>query len=151
VESDAFAHAVEPLVPTLLRLAARVAPTASAEDVVQDALVRAWRHRKSFDPAKGAFRNWLLRIVANEAARSRHHRLQIREISPSGAPSPDEHIDIENALKRLPPRQRLAVDCYYFVGMTIAETADAMDCSEGTVKSTLSDARHRLKIELKGQ
>ena len=54
-------------------------------------------------------------------------------------------IDVEFAVATLPPRQRLAIDCYYFVGLSVIETAAVMGCSEGTVKSTLSDARHRLR------
>jgi RNA polymerase sigma factor (sigma-70 family) len=54
-------------------------------------------------------------------------------------------MDLERAIKRLPRRQRLAVDCYYFAGLSVQETAAAMRCSEGTVKSTLSDARSALR------
>ena len=43
---------------------------------------------------------------------------------------------------------RLAVDCVYFVDLTIADTATVMGVSEGTVKSTLSDARERLRVML---
>ena len=59
--------------------------------------------------------------------------------------SAEERLDVEYAVARLAPRQRLAVDCFYFVGLSVAETAAVMQCSEGTVKSTLSDARHRLR------
>lgn len=51
---------------------------------------------------------------------------------------------------RLTPRQRLAVDCFYFVGLSVTETAAVMRCSEGTVKSTLSDARNRIRTILEG-
>ena len=57
-------------------------------------------------------------------------------------------MDIEFAVSKLPTRQRLAVDCFYFVGLSVSETAAVMRCSEGTVKSTLSDARSRLKTML---
>ncbi|TMK55831.1 MAG: RNA polymerase sigma factor, partial [Actinobacteria bacterium] len=45
----------------------------------------------------------------------------------------------------LPPRQRLAVELHYFVDLDVAETAAVMKCAEGTVKSTLADARERLR------
>jgi RNA polymerase sigma-70 factor (ECF subfamily) len=59
--------------------------------------------------------------------------------------STDDRLDVEFAVARLPPRQRLAVDCFYFAGLSVADTAAVMGCSEGTVKSTLSDARERLR------
>jgi RNA polymerase sigma-70 factor (ECF subfamily) len=62
--------------------------------------------------------------------------------------SHDDRIDIRHAVGLLPPRQRLAVDCVYYVGLSVAETASVMRCSEGTVKSTLSDARKRLRLRL---
>ena len=62
---------------------------------------------------------------------------------------PDESgIDLERAIASLPPRMKLAVDCVYFVDLTIADTAAVMGVSEGTVKSTLSDARARLRLTL---
>lgn len=52
--------------------------------------------------------------------------------------------DLDRAVRALSGRQRLAVELYYFVGLPIKECAEAMNCSQGTVKSTLSDARSRL-------
>jgi RNA polymerase sigma-70 factor (ECF subfamily) len=37
------------------------------------------------------------------------------------------------------------VDCVYYAGLTVAETAAVMGCADGTVKSTLADARNRLR------
>jgi RNA polymerase sigma-70 factor (ECF subfamily) len=54
-------------------------------------------------------------------------------------------IDVRAAVARLTRRERLAVDCFYFADLSIAETAAVMGCSEGTVKSTLSSARERLR------
>ncbi len=48
----------------------------------------------------------------------------------------------------LPPRMRLAVECCYFAELSIAETAEVMGVASGTVKSTLSDARARLRALL---
>ena len=60
----------------------------------------------------------------------------------------DARLDLERAVERLPSRMRLAVDCVYFVDLTITDTAAVMGVSEGTVKSTLSDARSRLRAML---
>ncbi len=64
---------------------------------------------------------------------------------PGRVRSADDRLDVEYAVSRLSPRQRLAIDCFYFVGLSVADTAAVMGCSEGTVKSTLSDARERLR------
>lgn len=56
-----------------------------------------------------------------------------------------QRLDIESALQRLSRRQRLAIECRYFVDLNISDIAAVMNCSEGTVKSTLADARARLR------
>ena len=54
-------------------------------------------------------------------------------------------LDLQAALRELAPRQRLAVELHYYLGFPVTEVATLMDCAEGTVKSTLSDARARLR------
>ncbi|MBI3751603.1 MAG: sigma-70 family RNA polymerase sigma factor [Chloroflexi bacterium] len=148
---DEFGAWVEPHLPALARLAARLAPDGERDDVVQAALERAWRKRSSFDPARGTPLTWLLAITADQARRARR-RDRPRAIFASSPParSIDDRLDLEAAVARLPERQHLAVDCFYFVGLSVAETAAVMGCAEGTVKSTLSDARARLGRFLEG-
>jgi RNA polymerase sigma-70 factor (ECF subfamily) len=55
-----------------------------------------------------------------------------------------EGLDLRDAVRALPRRQREAVLLHYYVGLPIAEVAALMRCAEGTVKSTLSDARANL-------
>lgn len=55
---------------------------------------------------------------------------------------------LQRAVGRLSERQRLAVDLVYYVDLPLAEAAQVMGCSEGTVKSTLYDARQRLRTLL---
>jgi RNA polymerase sigma-70 factor (ECF subfamily) len=69
--------------------------------------------------------------------------MQIAEDATDGT-----RLDLERALLMLAPRMRLAIDCFYFVGLSVAETAVVMGVAEGTVKSTLSDARARLRQAL---
>jgi len=144
---SAFADWVRPEVERMARLAARLAPEAERDDIVQEALVRAWTKRRQFDPARGTPGTWLLAITADRARRARQRRrpsIVFGEL-PGRVRSADDRVDVEFAIGRLPPRQRLAVDCFYFAGLSVAETAAVMGCSEGTVKSTLSDARLRLR------
>jgi RNA polymerase sigma-70 factor (ECF subfamily) len=149
----AFAGWVGEHVARMGLLAGRLAPAADRDDVVQEALLRAWRSRRSFDPAKGSPGTWLLTIVANVARQERGRRG--RTAMPAEVPDsasvpaglgPEVAIDLARAVDTLAARQRLAVDCFYFVGLTVVETAAVMGCSDGTVKSTLADARARLRV-----
>jgi RNA polymerase sigma factor (sigma-70 family) len=141
-----FADWIGPEVERMARLAARLAPTADRDDIVQEALVRAWHKRRQFDPARGTPAAWLLAITADRARRARRRRPIPAFAEMSGrVRSADDRLDVEFAVAKLAPRQRLAVDCFYFVGLSVAETAAVMRCSEGTVKSTLADARRILR------
>jgi RNA polymerase sigma factor (sigma-70 family) len=155
VPDDEFAAWVHPHLESMGRLAARLCGTAERDDVVQESLTRAWRKRDLFDPTRGSPRTWLLAIVADQARKSRRRarpavasngadRVADRVVGPVDA----DRVDLERALARLPARMRLAVDCMYFVGLTVAETAVVMDVSEGTVKSTLAKARAHLHARL---
>ena len=145
-----FAAWVSPHMPAMARLASRLAAGADRDDVVQEALARAWVKRRQFDPDQGAPSAWLLAITADQARKAVRRSRPVAEFVEPAAPAPDrdKSIDVERAVARLPRRQRMAVDCFYFADLSIAETAAVMGCSEGTVKSTLSDARARLRSEL---
>lgn len=150
-----FAAWVGPSLSPMARLARRLAPHTDPEDVVQDALARAWTKRGQFDPDRGTPTTWLLAIVADQARASRRSRLRrLRVVDDHAevpdAPAPDARVDVdlERAITQLAERQQLAVHLHYFVGMTVDETAAVMNCSAGTVKSTLFDARSRLRALL---
>ena len=97
---------------------------------------------------------WLLAITADQARKAvRRMRPNLALIAapdaaPVSRPDLDARMDVDHAIMSLSDRQRLAVDCYYFADLSIADTAAVMGCSEGTVKSTLSDARSRLRTLL---
>jgi RNA polymerase sigma-70 factor (ECF subfamily) len=148
--ADGFADWVRPHLAPIRRLAARLAPDADADDVVQESLVRAWRKRAQYDARRGTPAAWLLAITADQARQARRRRRPLPLLADLSARvrSADDAVDVEFAVASLSPRQRLAVDCFYFVGLSVIETAAVMRCSEGTVKSTLSDARDRLRPRL---
>ena len=136
---------------------------ADAEEATQDAFVKAYRALDRF--REGApLRPWLLTIVANEArnrarAAGRRERLALRvaeERRPGGAvPSPEAALlDFEQrdellaAIERLPEPAREAIACRYLLDLSEEETAAALDCPRGTVKSRVSRALDRLRLEL---
>ena len=145
--ADDFAAWVRPHLLGMHRLVARLAPDVDADDAVQEALLRAWRKRGQYDARRGTPAAWLLAIAADQARQARRRQKPSTRIADVSARvrSADDALDIEFAVASLPVRQKLAVDCFYFAGLSVIETAAVMRCSEGTVKSTLSDARRRLR------
>jgi RNA polymerase sigma-70 factor (ECF subfamily) len=134
----------------MARLAARLAPRADRDDVVQDALARAWLKHHQYDDSRGSPSAWLLAITADQARKAAGRgRLQFFAVRDGEQTVPaEDRLDLHRALGRLSRRQRLAVDCFYFAGLSLADTAVVMGCAEGTVKSTLADARGKLRTVL---
>jgi RNA polymerase sigma-70 factor (ECF subfamily) len=133
---------------------------ADAEEAAQEAFFKAHRALSGFR-AGAPFRPWILRIVANEArnrrrSETRRAALALRLMERGGgggaAPSPEaeaeaaeERRSLLRALNRLREEDRQVIAYRYFLELSVEETADALDCAEGTVKSRLSRALDRLK------
>jgi RNA polymerase sigma factor (sigma-70 family) len=136
---------------------------AEAEEAAQDAFLKAHAALGRFREGS-PFRPWLLTIVANEArnrarAAGRRERLALRvaeERRPGGAvPSPEAALLVSEqrqellaALGRLSETDREAIACRYFLELSEAETAAALGCARGTVKSRLSRALERLRVQM---
>jgi RNA polymerase sigma factor (sigma-70 family) len=135
------------------RVAARLVPAVDCRDVLQESLVVAWRRRETFDPERASLRTWLIQLTVDQSRKSWRRSRLARDRNASGQAVPFEsadlsaarRIDLERAIAGLSDRQRLAVQLHYFVGLPVTEVAVAMKCAEGTVKSTLADARKRLE------
>lgn len=118
---------------------------AAAEDVVQEALVRAWRHPDSLVNGKGSVRGWLLTVVRNivkDQIRARNARpTEVGEGPVEVAVSGDhaEHVVnsmvVVDALSRLSTEHREVLEQIYLLGSTVAEAAKALGIPPGTVKS----------------
>ncbi|MCU1455189.1 MAG: sigma-70 family polymerase sigma factor [Acidimicrobiales bacterium] len=84
--------------------------------------------------------------------RERRRRLELRllgRIARADVAAPPEwSVEVFEALRALPPRQRTAVALRFVAGLPSTEVAVAMGVTEGTVASTLSDARARLALAL---
>jgi RNA polymerase sigma-70 factor (ECF subfamily) len=151
-----FACWVQPHLTVMARYAARQVAPADRDDVVQEALIRAWQRWSTYDESRGTPAAWLLGIVADRARRhrsrlsTRQHAGAVVELVEQGASSVGRDVDLERAVDGLSRRQRQAVDLHYFVGLDVATVADVMGCAPGTVKATLHQARARLR-ELLGE
>jgi RNA polymerase sigma factor (sigma-70 family) len=142
---------VSPHLMAMAHLAARLANEPDRDDIVQDALTRAWEKSHTFDPSRGSVRVWLLAIVADRARRARRGRRESVALAEHESPIAvfgGADIDLERAVASLPERMRLAVECVYFVDLSIRDTAELMRVTEGTIKSTLHDARALLRSRL---
>jgi RNA polymerase sigma-70 factor (ECF subfamily) len=153
--ASAFAEWARPSLLAMTHLARRLAPPSEVDDVVQDALTRAWQKWSTYDPTRGTPTVWLLAIVADRSRSARVAKVRSLRVVDDFADVPERpvldtlsDIDLDRAIDGLSDRQQLAVHLHYFVGLNVDDCAAVMGCSPGTVKSTLFDARNRLREKL---
>ena len=142
----------------LLRIAVLICrDRTDAEDAVQVALERAWRHGHDLrDPER--MPAWLHRIVVREAIRLEHRRRGLvarwlaspREIAVGLSANGDRDLDLQVALRDLPVEQRAALVLHYHAGFSVAETAELSGVPLETTRSRLRLARDRLRAVLGG-
>lgn len=130
-----------------------------AEDVVQETLLRAWRHLLS-NEGDPPLRSWLFTVARNiviDGSRSARFRC---EISSPELPELPDHLGAEEvnaaldrmllaeALARLPEAHRAVLSRSFYLGWTTRQIADDLGIAEGTVKSRLHYALRRLRLIL---
>ena len=163
----AFARLVDMHQMIARRVATTMIDPADADDVVQDAFVKAYTRLDQFRDGH-RFQAWLLAIVANEA-RNRHRAagrraaVTLRVASEEGRSDDDgvvasdperaheagaQRQRLADAVAALPERDREVVALRYFAELSEAEAAAALDVPVGTVKSRLSRALVRLRTTL---
>jgi len=134
---------------TLLRLGA---PPRDAEDLAQEVFVIAHRRVSEFDPTRLATA-WLFGITKNvlrdyrKLARNRYEVLDDAADRP--AASRDDDVDLlRRAIAALPEELSDVVILCDLSGLTVLETARALDVPEGTLKDRLRRARRDLRAEI---
>src|SRR5690349_15659602 len=137
-----------------------------AEDVMQDAYVRAYEHLNQF-AGKAAFSTWLTRIAIHEALARKRRRGRLEEldampmngesmsIMKSSDPSPEAGTAasqarelLENAIEQLPENYRTVVVMREVEEMSVADTAITLGVTEAVVKTRLHRAHAMLRKEL---
>lgn len=130
-------------------LAVRLCGRTGAEDVAQDAWIRAMRRLHAFD-RRSAFRTWLCGIVVNCCReRWRTQPPEAEPVEPAATSDFTRALDVREALERLAPGYRAVLVLHDLYGYTHAETARLLDVDEGTSKSQLSRGRRALRALLK--
>ncbi|MEU3985581.1 sigma-70 family RNA polymerase sigma factor [Streptomyces sp. NPDC026672] len=124
----------------------------AAEDVVQETLIRAWKHPEVIANPQGSLRGWLLTVARNLV--TDHYRAKAArptEVTETEATAPVHHDHAEDvvdslvmmdALDRLTPEHRAVLVEIYYRGRTASEAAGRLGIPEGTVKSR---SHHALK------
>lgn len=94
---------------------------------------QAWAFAVAFNLARSALRR-------RHAERRSLSRMDSQEVAYSTGLDRADVLAVRQAIRRLPRRQRAALVLRYYADLSIAEIAEALDCSQGTVKSQLHDA-----------
>jgi RNA polymerase sigma-70 factor (ECF subfamily) len=144
---DRFTHSLS---RDCVRLARRYSANAhEADDIAQEALLRAWRHRNSLRD-RDQFPAWLARIVHNEAMRVRGRPVpepvaDVRESADvPGESTVIERLDVRAALSLLTTEEQQMVCLRYLGDLTQPAIARTLGVPEGTVKTRLHRARAKL-------
>jgi len=148
-DEDAFAAnlqlAVDPAFRVLRGLG--LSPD-DAADVLQEASIRAWRHRAQ---CRGDFRMWFVAIASREARRPRHRWLTVPVFWSvrSGQPAEEQAADgLAWLLRRLPDGNDWRYRCGYGADLSTAGVAQVMRISEPAAKQLLARARESLRQAL---
>lgn len=138
-----------------------------AEELLQEVFLRAWQQGAAFRETRGAFVTWLLSITHNMAIDEVRKRRRRPQKADSAEPElllaglPDTRQDVEDevwlsslratiiqAMERLPPAQREAIDMAYFQGLTQREISERLGEPLGTIKTRMRLGIQKLREQL---
>lgn len=136
----------------------------AAEELVQEAFLRAWRQAGSYQPSLGRLSNWLLGITRNLAVDELRRRgarpqrssgdpeVQLALVADKSTGNPEEEAvrgarraEIQKALDTLPPPQRKVIELAYYSGLTQTQIAEQLQDPLGTVKTRMRLATQKLR------
>lgn len=146
--------------PRMLALAYRMLGDAGeAEDVAQEAMMRAWKQAPRWRPGQARFDTWLHRVGLNLCYDRLRRRREVPTETPPDRPDPGPAPDrgllaaelgvrVDRALQALPHRQREAIVLCHYQELTNIEAAGLMAVSVEALESLLSRGRRALRLSL---
>lgn len=157
---DAFRAELTPVIPHMRAFARSLCGNAvEADDLVQEALAKAWKSRASYQPDT-SLKSWTFTIIRNQFYSDKRRswrqtaldpemaeRTLVAVTNPTGALELDE---VRRAMAMLPDDQREALILVGVAGLAYEEVSAICGCAEGTIKSRVSRARQRLADILAG-
>ncbi len=156
-DRDAFSALYDRYAGTLMALAVRIVrDRGDAEEVLQDALMQAWRQASRFDGARGSVGAWLVTMTRSRALdrlrrRGPVHLTEVTEntlVTQHSEDTPAIGFAVRKVLDTLPPEQRRALEYAYFDGMSQSEIAEHTGEPLGTVKTRVRLGLGRLREAL---
>jgi RNA polymerase sigma-70 factor (sigma-E family) len=150
-----FAEYVAARLPSLRRLAVLMCQDwHRADDLVQAAITRlyvSWPRAKAAANIDAYVRTIVVREFLNEQRSSWFRRVTLsRELPdrPARAFDAEAALDVQAAMRALPPRQRATVVLRFYLDLNVEQTAQVLGCTPGTVKSQTAKALDNLRREL---
>ena len=147
-DSAAFAMLVEKYERPLRAFLARMDPN-SADDVAQEAFLRAWRFAGSYD-GRARYSTWLTRVAWRCRVDALRKERMADADGTSSNPVPAASAEIEDMLARLSERERAALVLCEGHGWTHAEAAELLGLPLGTLKSVVARAKAKCRAMWSG-
>lgn len=155
---ETFCQLVEAHQTSLLRMCyLHLQDRQDAEDAVQETFLKAYRAMASFR-GESSEKTWLMRIAINvcrDMRRSKWFKYISHHVTPEllpeeGTELPEDAMMLNMCIMAMPAKWREIVLLYYYQGLTMAQTAQALGIAQSTVSSRLKQARTYLREHLKG-
>ncbi len=163
-DQQAFQYLVKKYLSALHGFARRIMNNShEAEDIVQEAFLRAWNHAEQWQSGRAKLSTWLHSIVYHLCV-DNHRKNKLVTVSFDNSMEDDESSEIpaapdnllkeelsfqvEIALQKLPERQRTAIALCYYQGLSNIEAAEILNISVAALESLLARGRRSLRTQL---
>lgn len=163
-DQQAFQYLVKKYVSALHAFARRIMNNShEAEDIVQEAFLRAWHHAAQWQAGRAKLSTWLHSIVYHLCI-DNHRKNKLNTVHLDEGIDDDENSEIpaaadnllkeelseqvELALQKLPERQRTAIALCYYQGLSNLEAAEILGVSVAALESLLARGRRSLRTQL---